>query len=512
VTLGQRGYGRALLAGSPGLAGGNLLYASESAHNDGPWRIPEKFHRSNGVLRYSVVDGAARWTLTGMAYAAGWNATDQVPRRAVDAGLVDRFGAIDSTDGGQAARHSLSAAWQRRVPGGEWTGSAYLVHSRLDLFSNFTYFLDDRAGDQFEQAERRTLAGGALGRRWTTTVGGREGSTTVGVQVRQDRIHPVGLYATTGRARTATVLESQVRETSWALYARNDTQWTGWLRSIAGVRADRFAFDVASPTTQDGGRRDATILTPKLSLVAGPWRSTEFFLNAGHGFHSNDARGTLPRLAPRGVLPANAVTPLVRSRGAELGVRTDIVPGLQSSFAAWWLKLASELVFVGDAGDTEASRASRRHGIEWSNHYQATPWLLLDADLALARARFTPDDPAGNAIPGAVDRVASLGATVTRLGPWFGQFQLRHVGPRPLVEDRSRRSASTTLASLRVGYRLTPQTRVVVDVFNLFDRKASDIDYFYTSRLRGEPAGGVDDIHFHPAEPRSVRMTLSHRF
>lgn len=512
VTLGQRGFGRALLAGSAALTSGHLLYALESAHNDGPWRNPGKFHRTNGVLRYSLADGATRWSVTGMGSTAGWNSTDQVPRRAVDAGLLDRFGAIDPTDGGQTARWSLSGAWQRRVQGGEWKASAYAVRSRLDLFSDFTYFVDDAGGDQFEQAERRTLAGGALSRRWTTPVLGHEGSTTVGVQLRQDRVAPVGLYGTVARERSATIQESRVRETSWGLYAQNDTQWTAWLRSVAGVRADHFAFDVASSIAQNSGRRSAAIASPKLSLVFGPWAATEYFLNAGYGFHSNDARGTVARLSPREALPVDPVTPLVRSRGAEIGVRTTVVPGLQSSLALWQLALDSELVFSGDAGDTEPSRASRRHGIEWNNHYQATPWLLLDADLALSRARFTPDDPAGNAVPGAVNKVASLGATVTGHGPWSGHFQLRHFGPRPLVEDGSRRSASTTLASLRVWYRLTPQTRVALDIFNLFDREASDIDYFYTSRLRGEPSGGVDDVHFHPAEPRSMRVSLSHRF
>jgi outer membrane receptor protein involved in Fe transport len=310
----------------------------------------------------------------------------------------------------------------------------------------------------------------------------------------------------------ATFQESRLRETSWGLYAQNDTQWTDWLRAVLGARADRFSFDVDSSIAANSGRRSASIASPKLSLVFGPWARTEYFVNAGYGFHSNDARGTVTTLTPRELQRTSPVTPLVRSRGAEVGVRTEVVPGLQSSLALWRLHLASELVFSGDAGDTEASRASRRQGIEWNNHWQATPWLLLDADLAWSRARFTGDDPTGNFVPGAVGKVVAVGATVTQLGPWFGHVQLRHFGPRPLVEDNSQRSSSTTLASLRVGYRITPATRLALDVFNLFNRRSSDIDYFYASRLTGEPAGGVDDVHFHPVEPRSARLTLTTSF
>jgi outer membrane receptor protein involved in Fe transport len=492
VTAGANGYRRALVAGNAGMASGNVIYAIEAAANDGPWMNPERFRRTNGVLRYSHGEGGDRMSVTAMAYTARWNATDQVPQRAVDAGLVDRFGAIDPADGGNTSRYSLSWDMQRRDGEGEWRANAFVVRSRLTLYSDFTYFLDDPAlGDQFSQAENRTLFGGALSRKWATNFGVVEGSTTVGVQLRQDRLDPVGLYKTVARQRIATISESHVRETSAGLYAQNDTQWMPWLRAIAGVRADRFSFDTTS----------ASIASPKLSLVLGPWARSEFFVNAGTGFHSNDARGV-----------AGRATPLVRSRGAEVGARTEIVPRLQSSLALWRLRLASELVFAGDAGDTEASRASKRSGVEWNNHWVAARWLLVDADLSWSRARFTQDDPAGNFVPGAVGKVMSLGATVTDVGPWSGQFQLRYFGPRPLVEDDSQRSKSTTLAYLRVGYKFTPRLKASLDVFNLFNRKASDIDYFYVSRLRGEPAGGVADTHFHPVEPRSARVTLTANF
>jgi outer membrane receptor protein involved in Fe transport len=303
-----------------------------------------------------------------------------------------------------------------------------------------------------------------------------------------------------------------VDDTCAAVFVFNATTWNAVFRRVGGVGVDRYLFEVGCSIPANGGRRSAAIVSPKLSLIMGPWRDTEFFVNAGSGFHSNDARGTTERVSPKEGTPVTPVDPLVRTLGGELGLRTEAVPGLQSSLALWILKLGSELVFVGDAGDTAPSRASRRHGVEWSNHYAASKQVLLDADLAWSHARYTQFDPAGPFIPGSIETVAAVGATLKAWGPWFGQFQFRFFGPRPLVEDGARRSASTSLATLRAGYRFGPATSLALDVFNLFDRKASDIDYAYASRLPGEPAAGVDDLHFHPVEPRSVRLTLATTF
>jgi outer membrane receptor protein involved in Fe transport len=202
----------------------------------------------------------------------------------------------------------------------------------------------------------------------------------------------------------------------------------------------------------------------------------------------------------------------VRARGAELGLRTVRIRGLQSTVALWYLGLDSELLFVGDAGTTEPGRPSRRLGVEWTNYVRLTPWLNADADLAVTRARFTDADPAGRLIPGALDRVISAGVTVEPLRTLFGSLRIRHFGPRVLTEDGAVRSQSTTLWNGEVGYRLSARTRVVLEAFNLFDAEVADIDYFYASRLPGEPAGGVDDVHTHPALPRSARIGLQIAF
>lgn len=513
LTAGPNQYRRALVAGSTPQAGGSLLYALELAHNDGPWQVPEAFHKWSGVLRYSAASGADRFSVTAMGYRAGWRATSQIPLRAVQAGQLDEFGTQDASDAGHTARYSVSAQWKRRGIDTAWQASAYAVRSDLALYNNFTWFLDDPvAGDQFLQQERRTLTGFDASHTWFGQVGARTSTTTVGLQGRFDHIGPLLLAASADQRLLRTYARSRVDEASAALWLQNTLQWTPWLRSIAGLRHDRYRFDVASSVAASSGRAVDHVTSPKLSLVLGPWQATEFFINHGAGFHSNDARGTTAHLAPREGTPVEPVTPLVKTRGSEVGgVRSEIVPGLQSSLALWWLRSGSELVFSGDAGDTSASRASKRHGIEWNNHYIAAPWLLFDLDLAYSRARYLGDDPAGAHVPGAVEQVASFGATVNDAGPagrWSGALQLRYFGPRPLVEDNSVRSSATALAYLRAGYRLDRGWQLSVDVFNLFDRRVNDIEYYYASRLPGEPARGVDDIHFHPGEPRTARVTL----
>lgn len=503
LTLGENRHARALVADSAGWAFGQLTYAIDAAHDDGPWENAQKFRRTSGLLRYVQGADGERWSLTAMAYGARWNATDQVPETAVDSGLVGRFGAIDPSDGGDTSRASLSFASRHSTPDGHWDASAYAVRSRLRLHSNFTYFLDDPLnGDQFEQFEQRRVLGASASRAWNMKLGGRDTGFTLGAQWRHDRLAPIGLYKTVQRERLATTKEDRVRQTHLGLHGDWATAWTPWLRTVAGLRTDRFGFEVQDQAGGASGKRSAGIVTPKLSIVLGPWAKTEFFVNAGHGFHSNDARGTVA---------APPVSPLVRTRGWELGMRSEWIPSLQSSLVLWRLGLDSELRFVGDAGTTEENGASRRRGLEWNNHLVLRPWLLLDADLAVSQARFTQAPPGAGAVPGAVKTVASLGVTVTERGPWFGQFQLRHFGPRPLVEDGSRRSRGTTLAYLRTGYRLSRDKRLTLDVFNLLDRAASDIDYFYESRAT--PDGPAEETrHFHPVEPRSVRLTLSTHF
>jgi outer membrane cobalamin receptor len=504
---GGQGYRRGFVAKSYAAGSGHLTYAFEGYHNDGPWTRPDDFRKANGLLRYAEGDAQGGFSVTAMAYQGKWNSTDQVARRAVDGGQIGRFDAIDSTDGGAAQRYSLSGAWRRAQFGGLTEANAYAVGSRLNLFSNFTYYKDDPVnGDQFEQSDSRVLSGFNMKHTWGGSWGGREVINATGLQVRRDDIS-VGLFRTVDQRRLSTTRVDDVVETSGGMFFQNSLRWMEKFRTVAGVRADYFNGRVSSDNAANSGRSNDHLINPKLGLIFGPWAQTEYYVNWGRGFHSNDARGTTITVDPATGAAAARVPFLVRTSGYEAGVRSALVPNLQSTIALFRLDFDSELLFVGDAGTTQASRPSRRIGIEWTNQYSPTDWINIDADVAYSRARFSDFDTAGDRIPGAVEGVATLTAAVDNKGPWYGSVRLRYFGPRPLVEDNSVRSRSTSLASLRAGYRFEKKLRLQFDVFNLLNRSASQIDYLYESRLRGE-AADARDVHFKPVEPRSLRLAL----
>ena len=512
LSLGENGYRRLLLADAPGVGSAKLLYAFEVMHNDGPFTHPDDFRKLNGVLRYAQGDRANGWNVTGMAYEAKWNATDQIPLRAVESGQLGRFDLIDATDGGESHRYSLSAAWRASTATSTTEVNAYVAHWNLALFSNFTYFLDNPVdGDQFAQPDRRTTTGLNARHAWSAELFGQRVENQAGVQLQNDNLFNA-LRSTRARQTLSTTREDHVVEQSVGVWFDNTVRWTPHLRTVAGLRADHYRFDVQSDLGANSGQRNARIVSPKLNLILGPWAKTEFYVNLGTGFHSNDARGTVIRIDPKTGDPADTVTPLARTKGYELGVRTSLLPGWQTALSVYRLNIASELIFVGDAGTTEAGRPSRRIGFELANFYQLDDWLTVDADLAFARARFKNAAPEGQRIPGAVEGVASLALAVDKLGPWFGALQFRYFGPRPLLEDNSVRSKATATLNGRLGYKISPALKVELEAFNLTNRKASAIDYHYVSRLPGEAAAGVADVHFHPIESRSLRLSLNASF
>ncbi|SFY07053.1 Outer membrane receptor proteins, mostly Fe transport [Janthinobacterium lividum] len=511
VGVGQNGFRRALLADTLDAGDGSLLYALEAQRNDGPFTQPDRYRKLNGVLRYSEGYANNGFNVTAMAYDASWNATDQIPLRAVQDGTLGRFDAVDASDGGKAQRFSLSGAWRQTTDDMSSRVSAYVIANRLALFSNFTYAMDDPDnGDQFAQPDRRVTAGLHASHTWHRHTDRGSSDTTIGLQLQNDNIHN-GLYNTRQRQTVSTTRQDHIVESSIGVYGENSTRWSRWLRTVAGLRADAYRFDVRSDRAANSGKASDHLFSPSLSVIAGPWRDTEAYINIGNGFHSNDARGTTITVDPKTGEAADKVTPLVRSRGLELGLRSAAIAGLQTSLSLYRLDFDSELLFIGDAGATEAGRPSRRYGIEFSSYYKATRWLSLDLDLAYARARSRGSDPAGDFIPGAIEGVAQLAMTVTPPGPWSGSLRLRYFGPRPLMEDNSVRSSASVGLNGRIAYQIDKTLRVEVEGYNLANRRDSAIDYYYASRLPGE-AQPVDDIHFHPVESRSLRLTLVKNF
>jgi len=524
LTVGAFDYRRALFAGSTspaGASGGSpvLLGALELARQNGPWTLAEGLQKINALLRLSDGSRANGWSIDGVYYDAHWSSTDQVPLSLIDSGQLGRYASLDPTDGGDTGRQILSAEWHQSDGDSYARISAYAQHYRLQLWSDFTYFeLRPATGDQFEQAERRDLFGAQMLKGWTHGLFGRESATEVGFQLRYDHIH-VGLFDTQARTVFQTVSDNVVGQTEAGAYVQNSTTWTPWLRSVLGLRNDAIVMNVDALTIpENSGSASGSKISPKLSVIFGPWAKTELFFNSGRGFHSNDARGVTEKVdATTGLPPPSAVPALVGSLGREIGLRTQAVPGLQSSLALWCLDSDGELVYSADSdiGNTSPNGPSRRYGAEWSNHWVPNRWLILDADMAWVHARYAiPNDngESGDLIPNAVGKVGRLGVTISNLGPWSASVSTRYIGPYPLVQDGSLWAPSAIVTNLRLERRLAPDATFALDVLNLFDRQYYDIAYGQDYQLSPASPAVQNGVTVHPGEPRQVRAALNLRF
>lgn len=550
TTAGSFGYRRALGITSQPVGDGNLLVAGEANTYNGPWVNPDELKKLNAVIRYTQGTVENGFSLTGMAYSNRWNSTDQVPLRAITSGQIGLYGALDPTDGGNSDRFSISGKWAQTTDAGSSKVSFYGIKSSLNLWNNFTYFLDDPInGDQFHQHDDRVLGGVNASHIFNGSFAGLPMETEVGVQSRYDDIK-LSLANTVARQFLSNTRSDRVQEGSVGVYVQNTLRWSDWLRTYVGYRGDFYKANVDSIfDAANSGKASAGIGSPKAGIVFGPFAKTEFYINAGEGFHSNDARGVTITQSPSDGSPLDSSPFLVRTKGAEIGLRTKAIAGLESTLSFFLLDSASEIVFVGDAGDTEASRPSRRYGVEWTNRYRPVSWLTLDGDFAMTHARFKgydaeqavvyaslagyPEAQIGNApgnfIPGSPNMVVSAGIRLGEKTGWFSSLRYRYFGPRPLTEDGAFMSPATGLLNGQIGYKFENGWRVQLDGFNLTDSRSDQITYAYGSLLKSDPlftqcrtgsppppaavcANGVMDRILHPVEPLAVRLTVAGSF
>jgi hypothetical protein len=550
ATTGSFGYERLFTVGSGKFADGSLLYAGEVNTYNGPWTTPDDMLKLSGLLRYSQGTATDGLSVSAMAYDNTWTSTDQIPLRAITEGLIGPYGELDPTDGGDTDRFSLSARTAQSTADGSWRANAYLVKYDLDLFNNYTWFLTNPVdGDQFHQHDNRIYGGAGASRTIEGTVFNLPAETTYGFQSRYDDIN-LSLSDTFQRQFLSATLNDHVNEGNAGIYAENTVHWTDWMRTTVGWRGDYYSASVDSILQQaNSGNTQAAIGSPKFRMVFGPFAATEFFIGAGMGYHSNDARSTTATEMPGDPSEGQGESPLlVRARGAEVGIRTRIVPGLDSSVSLFYLHQDSELFFDGDTGETTAGRPSQRTGIEFTNDYRPASWLHVDADLALTRARFLGYDQAqeaiyqslagypqaqfgnapGNYVYNAPWMVASAGVTLGEATGWFGDLRWRYISSRPLTEDGVFQSAPLSIFNGQIGYRFDNGWRIQLDGLNLLNAHSDQATYAYGSLLKTDnlfamcnsgappPAAvcqnGVMDYVLHPIEPLAVRLTVAATF
>ncbi len=503
VTAGAYDFYRGSAAGSTGVGEGTATFAYDYTAYGGPWDLDEDLSQTRFYANYAGSVGKADAKISLLGYMGDWNSSDQIPLRAVDAGVIDELGFIDPDLGGSTDRISVTGELSTE----QWKATAYAIDYDFTLFSNFTYLLDDPDnGDQFEQIDQRRVYGIRID-------GTRVAPVTInwGGDIRYDDIDEVGLFRTAERERIDTVRTDAVEQLSASAYGELQFRPIEALRASIGVRADYFSWDVDALRPENSGSGDDILLSPKLSLAYRLNESTELYANWGRGFHSNDVRGNTITIDPGTGDPADPVDPLARSNGGELGLRYERESRFNATLTGFWIDLDSELLFVGDAGGTEVNAASTRNGIEFTTFLQATEWLAVNFSYTYTDSEFKEDEGAGQKIPGAIESSASLGLTGAWENGLFISARARYLGEAPLIEDDSVRAPASTLVNVGGGYRFG-RFSVRLDIFNLFDSDDYDIAYFYASRLPGEPADGVEDVHFRPLEPRSARASVTYHW
>ena len=530
MTVGEWGYRRGLLAGTAEVGGGALTGAVDATFNAGPWQLDENLHQVKLYLGHAFGLGSAAVRVSLQAYDAQWDATDQIPERAVAAGLVDERGFIDPDLGGETRRLALTAQADFDV----WQAGGYVLDHDFKLFSNFTYRLGDPLlGDEFEQRDRRHLWGAWVQGERAATLAGQDVVYRWGGDLRLDDVDEVGLHATSARQRTGTTRQDRVRELSMSVFGEADVQLTERLRSVLGLRADHYDWKVSaihppdsgagfpdrgaglppeSPVAPDNrplvGLRqrpagDDQQISPKFNLAYRIHDALEAYASWGRGFHSNDVRAAAE--------PGWDGALLARTEGAELGLRLEASRRFNATLTGFWLELDSELVYVGDAGTTEASAPSVRKGVELAAFWRIGEWLTLHGAYTASDAELKGGEAGADHIPGAVERTFSIGATALWANGLHMSLSARHLGGAPLVEDASIRSESSWLVNAGAAFHYG-RLEFKAELFNVLDSADDDIAYYYESRLAGEPAQGVADIHFHPLEPRTLRATVALHF
>lgn len=499
INIGQYGYYRLVSGNSVEMSDGNLLFAAEGQLNDGPWVMDDELKKYNALMKFSRVGETVRTELFATAYHSTWKATDQIPMRAVENNIIDEYGFIDDDLGGNTTRMTFSGKMETENLKAQVYGQYY----DFNLFSNFTYFADDPVrGDEFEQVDNRTIWGSNLSYQDDMSVNDMELVWTVGGSLRYDNITEVGLYKTEDRVRHTTIRNDSVDELALGAYADLKLMVTENFRINGGIRVDRFSYDVAAAILENSGTGNEAAVSPKLSVAYRVHEKAEIYANYGHGFHSNDVRGAAITVDPVSGDPVSNVPLIAKSKGAEFGLRAEPNEDLNIALSGFWLDLDSELVFVGDAGNTEVNDGSRRYGVEVAAFWQAIDWLAFDLTAASTDAKFNLESD--NYIPGAVRSVFGAGATVTLEEGLTSSLRIRHFGSAPLIEDNSVRSEPTTLVNFGAAYDFDMYT-IEFDVFNIMDSNARDITYYYESMMAGE-SEPVEDIHYHPVEPRTFRV------
>ena len=508
LTLGSRDEIRFVTANSFDFAEGTLLYALEHQQTNGFYDLEQDVRKLNGLLKYTGDLAGIPSRITLSAYDSDWTSTNQIPQRAVNSGLIDRFGFIDPDLGGESYRYSITGNFELAK---NWDLNLYASSYYMSLINNPTYLLNDPInGDEFEQEDERRLFGGALRNETEIELFGVTVRQTVGADARYDKVDELNLFNTLSRRRVGTIREDKAEEFSIGAFGELQFQVTDAFRTTFGVRYDYYDGEVDAFRVQNSGSGHDSLWQPNIGLAYRLNENLEFYGNYGHGFHSNDVRAAVNTVDPVTGSPTESLDVLVEGKGSEIGFRYDTLEGFNFSVAYYTLKMDSELVFVGDAGTTEPGDPSRRDGLEVTSFWEISDQLVFDISGAKSDGHFIGLPSSENAIPDAHDLVYGAGLTYAGGNGWTSSLRVRHFGDAALTEDEVVDKDSSTLLHFGVSYE-KDNWEIGLDILNFLDEEDDDIAYWFESQLPGETTA-VEDIHFHPADPRTVRVLMKYKF
>ncbi len=479
--------------------------AVDYIRTDGYFEAPQDFSRLNLFGKYTVnFKNADKLSFSASTFTSKWDASGQIPQRAVDQGLITRFGAIDSNEGGETGRSNFNVQYHTYFNPSTWLkSSAFYSRYNFELYSNFTFFLNDHVnGDQIRQKEDRNIAGfeSVMNKKYRFEKS--ELTLQGGAGMRYDDVNGIELSHTANRSMTLeNIMRGNINEAN-AYGFLNAEYEAGKLLINPSLRLDYLNFRYADLLNAgvENSQSKAT-LSPKLNFLYNQSKDLQFFLKLGKGFHSNDTRVVVAQQGYK-ILPA--------AYGADLGTTWKPADRLILNAALWYLYLQQEFVYVGDEGVVEPSGRTSRKGLDIGIRYQLNNWLFLNGDATYTRAR-SLDDPIGeNHIPLAPKFTFAGGISVKDLGRFSGSLRSRYLASRPANEDNSIVAKGYFITDANVNCSINRFTiGVIAD--NIFDRQWNETQFSTESRLKDE-ATGVEEIHFTPGTPFNIRATLSVRF
>lgn len=507
-----------------------VFSAAEVYATDGPFESPEGTERFNLFGKATrEYDFGTKLSIGYAGYVADWQASGQIPNREVEAGRLDRYGSIDPTEGGSTQRHSVFLHLKTLNDDAQQLEfTAYVNSYRFNLYSNFTFYSADPVnGDMIEQTDERLTYGLRGAYRFHHHLDNIIISSSVGFQGRFDTIENA-LYTAPFRERNSVISQHQIGQGSLGFYFEQDIAWTPWMRSVWGVRGDSFLFQVEDRNedqsdflSRTSGTAHDSLVSPKANLILTPLKGWDIFLNYGRGFHSNDGRGT--------VYNVDAVTPLAEAVGYEGGFRVRAWNRVDFAASYFVIDLDSELIWVGDAGTTEAGGRTRRQGVEAELRVEILPWLFADVDATISKGKHLDAEAGEDTIALAPELTLGGGVSVQHPSGFFGRLGVFHLGDRAATEDEFLTAEGFTRVDATLGYNYKQRFEVSLAVQNAFDAETREAQFATVSRLRHEtdpdaaPRGtrsvvedgvflGYEDLHFTPGSPLSIQGTFKFFF